>query len=208
VVSLRKTLRLVAAILLCAVLLCPQAFVRAQSNTAQGVDPYAGRLREFEEFVRALMEHDRIPGMTIGFFKDDYTWVKGFGYADPENRTPALKQIAGDYERPVVYFRRAFAANPSGVMRAKTFQDIGGRWLKRTEMAGAGAEFLGAAVELYPKDAALREMLGDFLLLKGLKAEAEESYRKAFNLDPNPGKGSTVDEYVTRKLSSGNVKTN
>jgi CubicO group peptidase (beta-lactamase class C family) len=120
---------------------------------------------------------------------------------DSEQFRPLLKQIGGDYERPVVYFKRAFESNPNGVMRAQTFLDIGARWLKRPDRAAVGVEFLSAAVEVHPKNAALREMLGDFLLLKGQKAQAEESYRKAFALDPNVGKGAGVEDYVARKLN-------
>ncbi|HYH84131.1 MAG TPA: hypothetical protein VEX60_01535, partial [Pyrinomonadaceae bacterium] len=125
-----------------------------------------------------------------------------------EQGRAALKEVAPGYERPVVYFKRAFESNPNGVMRAKTFTDIGARWLGRPEMAQAGLEYLGAGVEIHPNSAALQEMLGDFQLRKGEKARAEESYRKAFALDANAGKGASVDEYVARKLSSLPVKTN
>ncbi|HJQ34215.1 MAG TPA: serine hydrolase domain-containing protein, partial [Pyrinomonadaceae bacterium] len=81
------------------------------------------------------------------------------GELSPEARA-ALKQAAPDYERPVAYFRRAYDANPDGVMRAQTFLDIGGRWLPRPQMVDAGIEYVGAAVALYPKDAALRELFG------------------------------------------------
>src|SRR5262249_48933577 len=57
-------------------------------------DKYAEKLRSFEEFVRTQMEKDNIPGLTIGFYKDDYTWVKGFGYADVENNVPAKAESA------------------------------------------------------------------------------------------------------------------
>jgi CubicO group peptidase (beta-lactamase class C family) len=40
------------------------------------------------------MEKNKTPGMTIGFIKDDYVWVKGFGYADLENKTPAKAESA------------------------------------------------------------------------------------------------------------------
>src|SRR3954466_2466765 len=93
-VNLRKTLGLaVVAVLLCASL-CPRRGASAQTAAPQAADPYAGRLREFEEYVNAGMKHDRIPGMTIGFFKDDDTWVKGFGYADLENKLPATAESA------------------------------------------------------------------------------------------------------------------
>lgn len=52
------------------------------------------RLRLFEQFVTSQMKKDRIPGLTIGFTKDDFTWVKGFGYADLENKIPATPDSA------------------------------------------------------------------------------------------------------------------
>src|SRR4051812_48475358 len=52
------------------------------------------RLRGFEQFVRWQMEKDKIPGLTIGFIKGNETWVKGFGYADLENRIPARADAA------------------------------------------------------------------------------------------------------------------
>jgi CubicO group peptidase (beta-lactamase class C family)/tetratricopeptide (TPR) repeat protein len=55
---------------------------------------YADKIALFEEFVRRQMQSDKTPGMTIGFFKDDYTWVKGFGYADLEYKTPARPESA------------------------------------------------------------------------------------------------------------------
>jgi tetratricopeptide (TPR) repeat protein len=123
-----------------------------------------------------------------------------------EQARAALKQIGGEYERPVAYFKRAHAANPDGVMRARTFLDISRGWVTRPQMAGAGLEFVGAAVEIYPNDAALRERLGDFLLLKGQREQAADSYRKAFALDPKIGKGATVEAYVAAKLSAAATK--
>jgi CubicO group peptidase (beta-lactamase class C family)/tetratricopeptide (TPR) repeat protein len=66
----------------------------AQSTSGQPADKYADKLRIFEEFVRTQMEKDKIPGLTIGFYKEDYTWVKGFGYADLENKVPAKPESA------------------------------------------------------------------------------------------------------------------
>jgi len=60
----------------------------------QPADKYADKLRVFEEFVRNQMEENKIPGLTIGFYKDDYTWVNGFGYADLENKAPAKAESA------------------------------------------------------------------------------------------------------------------
>jgi len=126
----------------------------------------------------------------------------------PEGRA-ALKQVAGEYERPLAYFRRAFESNPEGVMRAGTFLDIGGRWLSRPQLTDAGVEFVGAGAALHPRNAALREMLGDFLARKGRADEAAENYRQAYALDPALAKGLSADDYVAGKLkAAAEVKKN
>ena len=56
---------------------------------AQGDNNYASELKVFEDFVLKQMAIDRIPGLSIGFYKGDFTWVKGFGFADLENKLPA-----------------------------------------------------------------------------------------------------------------------
>lgn len=66
----------------------------SQSSQKQTTDRYADKLRGFEEFVRQWMEKNKAPGLTIGFIKDDYVWVKGFGFADLENKTPAKAESA------------------------------------------------------------------------------------------------------------------
>jgi CubicO group peptidase (beta-lactamase class C family)/Flp pilus assembly protein TadD len=61
---------------------------------AQASGKYADKLKTFEEFVRRQMTIERVPGLTIGFIKDDFMWVKGFGYADLENKSPAKPESA------------------------------------------------------------------------------------------------------------------
>lgn len=51
--------------------------------------PYDAKLRRFADFVRQQMTDDRSVGLTIGFIKDDVTWVRAFGVADLENGVPA-----------------------------------------------------------------------------------------------------------------------
>ncbi|MGH9960886.1 MAG: hypothetical protein ACREBC_27845, partial [Pyrinomonadaceae bacterium] len=109
-----------------------------------------------------------------------------------EGRASA-RRIAGDYERPLVYFRRGFESNPKGVMAAGTFLDLGRRWLKRPELFGAAVEFVSAGIELHPKEAALFELLGDLLMKQGQKDKASGNYRTAFELDPKLGKGATLE---------------
>lgn len=119
-----------------------------------------------------------------------------------EEGRAALKQVAPQAERPVAYFKRAHAANPRGVMRAATFLDIGRRWLARPQMYPAAVAFVSAGLEVHPAEAALHELLGDFLTRKGERERAAESYRKAFGLDPKLGKGATAEEYVAARLSA------
>lgn len=54
----------------------------SQSSYAQGI-------KAFEKFVKEQMILDKAPGVSVGFMKDDFIWIKGFGYADLENRVPA-----------------------------------------------------------------------------------------------------------------------
>jgi CubicO group peptidase (beta-lactamase class C family) len=63
-------------------------------SSKQTSDQYADKLRAFEDFVREQMAKNKVPGLTIGFIKDDYRWVKGFGYADLENKVPANAESA------------------------------------------------------------------------------------------------------------------
>lgn len=60
-------------------------------------DPYAKRLQAFEDHVRAWMKKEGVPAFTIGFVKDDYMWIRGFGFADLENRVPATAESAYRY---------------------------------------------------------------------------------------------------------------
>lgn len=66
-----------------------QSVLSVRTPPTKTADEYAPKLQLFEEFVKGQMEKDKIPGLTIGFTKDKYTWVKGFGYADLENKIPA-----------------------------------------------------------------------------------------------------------------------
>lgn len=55
---------------------------------------YAKAIRQFDEFARKQMALDKTVGLTIGFMKDDFVWVKGYGYADLENKSPARAESA------------------------------------------------------------------------------------------------------------------
>lgn len=58
------------------------------------VGRYAQAIKQFEEFARKHMALDKTVGLTIGFVKDDFTWVNAYGYADLENNVPAKPESA------------------------------------------------------------------------------------------------------------------
>jgi CubicO group peptidase (beta-lactamase class C family)/tetratricopeptide (TPR) repeat protein len=62
----------------------------AAANSAQ----YKEELKQFDDFVARQMKLDKTPGLTIGFIKDDFVWVKGYGFADLENKVPAKPESA------------------------------------------------------------------------------------------------------------------
>lgn len=117
-----------------------------------------------------------------------------------EQGRSTARRIAGNYERPVVYFKRAFESNPSGVMRAETFVDLGRRWLPRPQMHDAAITLVRDGLELHPQVAALHELLGDLLVKKNEKDLAVNSYRRAFELDPKRGNGASLDEYIKARV--------
>lgn len=55
---------------------------------------YAKAIQQFDQFARKQMALDKTVGLTIGFMKDDFVWVKGYGYADLENKSPARAESA------------------------------------------------------------------------------------------------------------------
>ena len=117
-----------------------------------------------------------------------------------EQGRAVARRLIGDYERPLVYFKRAFAANPGGVMAAPTFLDLGRRWLRNPQMHDAALQFVSDGITLHPKNAALHELLGDLLVRKGRTEQAANSFRMAYQLDSNRAKGATLEEYVAARM--------
>ena len=64
------------------------------NGSFQGADKYDKEIRLFDEFARQQMALDKTVGMTIGFIKDDFVWVKGYGFAHLENKAPAHAESA------------------------------------------------------------------------------------------------------------------
>lgn len=63
------------------------AWAHGGTPASPGTDAKA--LTAYEEFVTSWLSENKVPGVTIGFFKDGQVWVKSFGLADLENGTPA-----------------------------------------------------------------------------------------------------------------------
>ncbi|MBV9210776.1 MAG: class A beta-lactamase-related serine hydrolase [Acidobacteria bacterium] len=85
---MKKSLALILSLLL--LLNCFALTASSQQASKKSADKWRG----FEEFVARRMAQDKIPGLTIGFVRGDETWVKGFGYADVENKVPATAESA------------------------------------------------------------------------------------------------------------------
>ena len=69
-------------------LLCGVAQAASAPSSAPSA-ALAARLMDFDGWAAQRMATQRIPGVTIGFSQGDVEWVKGYGYADLENRVPA-----------------------------------------------------------------------------------------------------------------------
>jgi len=78
----------VAAVLL---LICAVGLLSASAFPFRAENPplSAEALQSYERFVAELMAYDRIPGLSVGFIQGDFTWARGFGWADVENQSPA-----------------------------------------------------------------------------------------------------------------------
>jgi CubicO group peptidase (beta-lactamase class C family) len=79
-----KRLPVLLSVLAGAAVLSSAVALRAETPA-----PSAETLQSFAHFVAERMAYDRIPGLSIGFIKGDFTWVRGFGWADLENQSPA-----------------------------------------------------------------------------------------------------------------------
>jgi CubicO group peptidase (beta-lactamase class C family) len=90
----RLTIFIAILLLLGQVTALPTRQAAAYSTAAQAADKYAAQIRAIEEFVKQQMAADQVPGLSVGFVKDDYFWAKGYGFADLENRTPAKAESA------------------------------------------------------------------------------------------------------------------
>ena len=76
--------------LISAWILAGQAMAASPGPPQSSLPPvYGPAVKAFEAFVAERMAFDRVPGMSVGLYKDGGLWAKGFGYADLENRVPA-----------------------------------------------------------------------------------------------------------------------
>jgi CubicO group peptidase (beta-lactamase class C family) len=69
-------------------------FASAGPPREEARPPYSDTIQAYERFVAERMAYDRIPGLSVGFIKDDIRWARGFGWADIENNVPATAESA------------------------------------------------------------------------------------------------------------------
>jgi CubicO group peptidase (beta-lactamase class C family) len=95
---MRKVTRIVLLALLLQITNASQFLISAQTpksarSSAVTAAQFAA-LKQFDDFVAQQMRFDKTPGLTIGFIKDGAVWVKGYGFADLENKVPAKPDSA------------------------------------------------------------------------------------------------------------------
>lgn len=64
----------------------------AQEAADAKQSPHTEAIASFIDFATKQMKADRIPGLSIGFMKDDHFWTQGLGYSDLENQVLAKPQ--------------------------------------------------------------------------------------------------------------------
>ena len=57
-------------------------------SSAEGQSSLSEAIKKFDAFVEMRMAQDKVPGLSVAFMKDDFTWAKGFGCSDLENEVP------------------------------------------------------------------------------------------------------------------------
>lgn len=94
---MRNVTRITVLALLLQITIGSPFLIAAQSpkpSRTANASQYKDELKQFDDFVARQMKLDKTPGLTIGFIKDGFTWVKGYGFADLENKTPAKPESA------------------------------------------------------------------------------------------------------------------
>ncbi len=93
----------------------PAALIIGRENT--GVDDrYAEEIQRLERFVERLMGEHQVPGVAVAFYRDDFTWSCGFGYANLKTKTP----VQGD-----TIFRLASVTKPLTAVAALNLVEAG-----------------------------------------------------------------------------------
>ncbi|HET7286691.1 MAG TPA: tetratricopeptide repeat protein, partial [Pyrinomonadaceae bacterium] len=108
--------------------------------------------------------------------------------------------LTGDSVKAQERLRKAASLNPNGPANANGLNNV------VYQFAGVGMvdeamALLRTAIALYPKEANLHDSMGEFLLRKGDKLKALESYQKALELDPNFFNAAVARE-VVKKLTA------
>jgi CubicO group peptidase (beta-lactamase class C family)/tetratricopeptide (TPR) repeat protein len=121
--------------------------------------------------------------------------------------SPTVNFMAGltaivnkDEAAAVTALKKSAALNPGGAASAGSLNNVAYQ-LAGTGMVDDAIAILQVAIQMYPKEANLYDSTGEFLLRKGDKARALESYKKALEINPNYPNAAAAKEIVT-KLSN------
>jgi tetratricopeptide (TPR) repeat protein len=108
--------------------------------------------------------------------------------------------INNDEAGAVAAFKKSSSLSPGGPSSAGSLNGLAYQ-LANVGKVDHALAVLQVAIQLYPKEANLYDSTGEFLLRKGEKAKALESYKKALEIDPNFPNAAAAKGIVT-KLSN------
>jgi CubicO group peptidase (beta-lactamase class C family) len=74
---------------ICRKIFLPFLLLLAFDAAAAKGQPDTAALDSYENFVRQWLDEKHVPGLTLGFFKEDFVWIRSFGHSDLENRISA-----------------------------------------------------------------------------------------------------------------------
>ena len=68
--------------------------VFAQTDTVSETKRIEDTIPELESMIKDVMEREKIPGLSIAIYKDDYLWSEGYGFSDIENNIRAKPETS------------------------------------------------------------------------------------------------------------------
>lgn len=79
---------------LLALVIAVLSWVIIAASAVAADDSHSEQLILLEKFIAGHMEANKIPGLSIALFKGEFSWTRGFGFSDLENKVPAKPETA------------------------------------------------------------------------------------------------------------------